>query len=372
MKRSVIIGALLLLIPMGCLDIMEDSFELPWTGSVIILQDSRTLSSQPDQVNFEMDFAVIHAKIFESIGGEYTAQEAIDDKFMPYEKLNSGSISYNSFAEEPDFSFSLNNMSLNAPIVTDNSISLGVLLDTSEPDYKGGFGFNNFYMEGLVGMLKTADPKHEFLLAKYQRKYIEDPPIQYITNDFTTYSDELAKDLWNLPKTSSDFASLYDALDLMIEAVAAKANNIEKHILVYATSIDNGSVQNLTENDIILKALQNNVKISVVFVPENSNGSNISDWRILSKVPVLTGGTSIYAGGGLTGQVNTVFLNVFDIIQKNYPYYTLNTTINNSLPTQVNPFVDYFNYLWISHTDDNVDGFGSSLYLNHPLIYYIK
>ncbi len=366
MKNNLLI--LLILCLSGCdIDLLEDQFELPWTNRTVVLTGSRTLSNSSADVEVEFDFIVLQAKTFSSLSGEYSSREAVEDIIQTYDAIDESNIEFNAWDDE-DYTFSINTVVRSeAPGGSSQPISMGILLDISDPDSYGGFGFNNYYMEGLIGMIKMADPGQEFLIAKYRRRIANEPAYELITSQFEKYSEDLHIELSNLPLETRDAAPLYDAMWDMIDDVADKANYQERHLLVFNSSLDDGSVNNHTPDEIISKALANNVKISVVW--RTSDG--ISDWRAVSKIPMITGGISAYDGASLTGGANTVLLKIFDILNGNLSYYTLNATVNDPNSLITNPF-NYRNYFSVFAQEENIDGRGSSFYLNHPVIYHIE
>ena len=126
----------------------------------------------------------------------------------------------------------------------------------------------------------------------------------------------------------------------MLDLISANAKHNEKHLIIYATKEDDASINGFGPFDIIQKAQNMGIKVSVIWAPDAED----LDWQLISQVTSQTGGFGAYAGGGLEGDVTTLFLSALNILRNRFPYYTVTFEINDPSNAINDPF-NYINYL---------------------------
>jgi hypothetical protein len=338
----------------------HEAFFLPNISTTAVLTDSRLVETTLNSAKIELDFIVLNAHQSKT---KSTFEDALSSSKSNFMHLPASAITLINQPED-SLQLSMNDLVYTAVQPKESAVSIALLLDQSALEIPISYGSTNSVLEGINGLMYMTEFPDEFLVGTYQHD--GGPVMELITPDFTQFDEQIALDISELPLAINGSTPLYEAISTMLDEIAVKANNPGKHLVVLAKGEDNSSDNQQTADEIISKAQELDISISIIWLFVTDNGF---DWEVATKIPMQTNGFSVVTS--YSSQANNVLLSVYSLLKNNESYYTLTAEMIDTMTVIPVPYQHYGTFNTIHSQLQHFD-ITRTISLSKTLYYYVE
>lgn len=319
--HSLIKIAALSILALFCAACEEDptGLNLPYHRDVPVLLATHVTRYDLREIHFTIDLAVFKADNENDRVIEYTDLPDSSFKFLDYKSYYGNPVSDTCWVRHTVEKVSYTDTTHRSSFAT------LILIDQSKsPESFDSSDYNNQRYEAFNAFYKNLKGQGKVSFAYYNRNAGEKEEMKMVNRELSdSWDEETAFSLLDLTHKQSGTSGLYDALDEAIDFISEKGED-NPSITLFVRNKDDGS--SISLDNLILKAIDRNVKINVIWLIHNTQTVDLSAMRKLS---TKTGGFEVYMNS--IYQSTTVFLQLAKLLRAETNFYrvSVNMTIED-------------------------------------------
>lgn len=308
--RTIVLLATILLSAVSCEDEPGER-DLPVRYDTSILLASRATYYDLQEIRFSFDIAVYKGDNELNEVVDFTGLPDTAFKFTDY--LYEGD-SVKHFIDKVEFVDTVMLPPFTTMVLIDQSAS---------PENFDETDYYNVRFKAFNAFYKNLDGKGKVCFAYFNRRQGNPLVMTPLNNEPSAeWNEDVVRQLLNLTHNQSGTSSLFDALDQAVSYIAARSTQ-NTSITLFVRNKDDGQ-SSVSLDNVIQKAIANNVKINVIWLIPNSHTSSV-DFPTLWKLASKTGGFTVYMSR--IWQSNTVFIQLARLLRMETNLYRVSGRI---------------------------------------------